>query len=58
MYVLFKQARKSDQKRGYIESIWKYIEKWVYRTLKVACSLGYRNISKVIKDRNVYFRFN
>ena len=36
----------------------KYIEKRVYRALKATDPLGCRNISKVIKGRNLHFRFN
>ena len=36
----------------------KCIEKCAYRTLKVSYPLGCRNISKVIKGRNVHLRFN
>ena len=44
MYVVSKQARKSDLKKT------KYIENWVYRDLRVAYPLGCKNIcSKVLK---------
>ena len=42
--------------KGILKS--QYIEKRVYRALKIAYPLGCRNISKVKKGRNVHYRYN